>query len=154
MGVGRLRNLLGTPFLLWDSGTPTPPRLPHPTRSAFTRLSFRTRAHPLLDSGTPGCILSRSPGKGLTVPLREGRPRAGPLGLSKARLSPESPGFRLRPEPDRVHRPQSPADAANCRPYSSKLLVQVRWRFLNFPPFTVCAPPTCRACLRRQLDHT
>lgn len=80
-GFERLRNLLGTPSFFCDthSSSSSQAHPPNQVGGQKTKLPHEGASAPRLgDSG----LLRRSPRKGWTTPLREGRPRAGPLGLS------------------------------------------------------------------------
>lgn len=86
MGVGYLRNLLRTPSLLGNTHSSLAPP-PNQVGVQKTKLPHEGASAPRLPDSGP---LRRSPRKGWTVPLREGRPRAGPLGLSKAQCHPRA----------------------------------------------------------------
>lgn len=151
MGVGYLRNLLRTPSLLGNTHSSLAPP-PNQVGVQKTKLPHEGASAPRLPDSGLRSSASQSPER-LDRASARGSPQSRPSRAKKSSVSSESPGFTQRPEPDRVHQLQAPADAANCRPCASKLLVQVHWRFLKVSPFRVCAPPTCRACLRRQPAH-
>lgn len=148
---GSLRNLLGTLFF---SGTPdtyssqAPP--PNQVGGQKTKLPHEGASAPRRrDSG----LQRRSPRKCWTVLCARVAPDQALLGLSKAQC-------HLRAQASDCAWSRSGCTGSSLL---QRLLAASRappncWcksggRFLNISPFTVCAPPTCRACPRRQPAH-